>query len=323
MENAALTPAPPNLEGLVWRSVDRADLAALAELARACYQADGGLSFLFEPEYLPERFFPDAPGAALGAFTPDRRLAACAAVRAGGDTTTRRAIIAGMVRPDLRNRGIGTYLMRWSEAQAQSLLANVSAEQQVLQVATESLSEPADRLYRRHGFAHVSEDLVMEYDLRFPVPDRALPEGITLANWEPALAGQFFEAYHTAFQERPGFPGWTAAEWIAQVTENDHVPEWALLARANGVPVGFVIGNADLTKNPPDGFVWQIGVVPAARRRGLASALLVETMRRMQAASAASALLTVHLNNPGAIQAYARLGFATVGRRARYERLII
>ena len=45
-------------------------------------------------------------------------------------------------------------------------------------------------------------------------------------------------------------------------------------------------------------------------------------MRRMLAAGASSALLTVHLNNPGAIKAYTQLDFNTVGRRARYERMI-
>jgi hypothetical protein len=41
----------------------------------------------------------------------------------------------------------------------------------------------------------------------------------------------------------------------------------------------------------------------------------------MLAAGALSVLLNVHLNNPGAIEAYAQLGFVTVGRRARYERV--
>ncbi len=41
----------------------------------------------------------------------------------------------------------------------------------------------------------------------------------------------------------------------------------------------------------------------------------------MQAAGAESTQLTVNVNNPGAIQAYVKLGFATIGRRARYEQM--
>jgi ribosomal protein S18 acetylase RimI-like enzyme len=93
------------------------------------------------------------------------------------------------------------------------------------------------------------------------------------------------------------------------------------LARAGDVPLGFIIGNIDLTGSPPGGYVRQIGVVPAACRRGLDSALMVESLRRMQAAGAPCADLTVHVNNPGAIQAYAGLGYGTIGRRAHYERI--
>jgi len=42
----------------------------------------------------------------------------------------------------------------------------------------------------------------------------------------------------------------------------------------------------------------------------------------MQAAGAASTQLTVNINNPGAIQPYATLDFALIGRRARYERVL-
>jgi mycothiol synthase len=322
MENKTSHPSPPDLAGLTWRQITRDDLAELVELASTCLMADGGLGWMFEPDALINRYFPDAPGTAIGAFTPGQHLVASATARLGGDSSRQQVTIAGLVRPDLRNRGIGAYLMHWSQVQAQSLLAGVPANQQVYQVATESLTEPADRLYRASGFERVFDELVMSRDLLLPVPDRGLPPDVTLINWQPNVAEQFYQAYHAAFHERPGFPGWSAAEWIARVTDNDLIPEWTLLARAHSVPLGFVIGCIDLTTNPPGGFVWQIGVIPTQRRRGLASGLLVETMRRMQAAGASTAQLTVHTNNPGAIQTYAQLGFETIGRRARYERMV-
>jgi mycothiol synthase len=321
-------PAPPFLSGITWRAITPDDLPALVELAGACFLADGGIGWMFKLESLSERFFPDAPRAATGAFAPEGRLVACAAVHTQEDANRTRAVITraviiGHVHPGLRNQGIGTYLMHWSQVQARSLLVGVPANQQVVQqVATESLTEPASRLYRAFGFEVVFNELVMARDLLLPLPDRALPPGVTLANWQPDLAEQFFQAYDSAFRERPGFPGWSAGEWISRVTENDHKPEWSLLAKAGGLPLGFVIGTIDLTTDPPGGYVWQIGVVPSQRRRGLASLLLVETMQRMQAGGAASAMLTVHVNNPGAIQAYSQLGFVTVGRRARYERVV-
>jgi mycothiol synthase len=322
MKNSTINPPPPSLDGLLWRPITRDDLAELVDLAKTCYLSDGGLQFMVEPEEIISRFFPDEPGAAIGALNADGQLVACNTVTVSGDSSTLRATIVGYVRPVMRGRGFGTYLMRWSQVQAESLLAGAAADQRVLQVNTESLTESAHRLYLAHGFQHVFESLVMRRDLDMPLPDQRLPDGVTLTAWQPVVAEEFYRAYHAAFRGRPGFPGWSAAEWIARVTENDHIPEWSLLARAGGVPLGFVIGNTDLTTDPPGGFVWQIGVVPAARRRGLGSALLVETMRRMRAAGAPWADLTVHTNNPGAIQTYAELGFVTIGRRARYERIV-
>jgi len=323
-DNAAISPAPPNLPGLIWRPIGRDDLAAVVDLARACLRADGGLTWLFVPDVIQTRIFPDTPGAGMGAFDADQRLGACITAHLDKDTSPPRATLAGYVRPDLRRRGLGAYLMRWGQAQAQALFAAAAVDERLLRVATESLTEPAHRLYLAHGFALESEDWIMRRDLGQPLPPTGhpLPEGMTFATWAPETAGQFFQAYHATFRDRPGFPNPSAEQWIDGVNDKDLVPEWTLLVREGAQPLGFVIGSlGDLTVSPPDGYVVQIGVVPAARRRGLASALLAESLRRMQAAGAPWVDLQVYADNPGAIQAYARLGFVTFGRRARYERI--
>jgi mycothiol synthase len=322
MNNSTINPAPPALAGLTWRPITRDDLDALVNLAKTCYLSDGGIHSMFELEEIISQFFPDEPGAAIGALNAEGQLVACNTVHLRDESGRQRAVIVGLVRPDMRGRGLGTYLMRWSQVQAQNLLVGAAANQQVLTIRTESLTETAHHLYLAHGFQNMFEELVMERDLHLPLPDRPLPPDVTITDWQPELADQFFQAYHAAFRERPGFPGYSADQWITRVTENDHKPEWSLLAYVDGVPVGFVIGNIELALDPPGGHIWQIGVVPAQRRRGVASALLVETMRRMQAAGAVSARLEVHVNNPGAIQTYADLDFVTIGRRARYEQII-
>lgn len=321
MEKDTIIPEPPDVENLEWRSLDRSHLDAVVDLAQTCFQADGGLRFLFEPDLISERQFPDGPGSGLVARLPDGRLAACIAVHLEGGTGTQRAKIVGQVRPDWRGHGIGTYLMRWSAAQGQRLLANTGAKDGVMQVATESLTEAAHQLYTAFGFECVFDELVMQRDLTAPLPDLPLAAETIFSEWRPELGGQFFQAYQAAFRERPGFPGYSASEWIGQVTENDHKPKWSLLATVGTEPAGFVIGDLDLTADPPDGYINQVGVVPAYRRRGICSALLVETMRRMQMDGARVATLAVHTNNPGAIRAYSQLDFRVSGHRARYERL--
>jgi len=322
MENARNFSVPPNWINLIWRPIGQNDLKSIIVLSQNCQVVDGGIGFMFEPDNIQSHYLPSEPSSRIGAYAADGRLAACASVSIIGDSGRQRARIVGQVHPDIRRRGIGTYLMQWSQEQARALLAGGVEMQKVMQIATESLTEPAHRLYLAHGFACVFEELIMERGLQLPPQNRSMPEGVTTTNWQSDLAEQFFITYHASFRDRPGFPGYNAAEWIKRVTENDHKPEWSLLARVDDEPVGFVIGNIDLTKDPPGGEIWQIGVIPAQRRRGLASALLVETMCRMQVAGVSSAILTVNMNNPGAIMAYSQLNFVTVGRRARYERMI-
>ena len=92
----------------------------------------------------------------------------------------------------------------------------------------------------------------------------------------------------------------------------DFRADWTLLASVAGADAGFIAGDTG-------GWIAQVGVVPAARRQGIATRLIVEVLRRMREAGETRAVLDVNVNNPGAIAVYERLGFARAGRRARYE----
>ena len=313
-----IAPTPPTIAGLTWQLITSDNLAALAEMATKCHLADGGLNFMLEPDNLKDHYFQDGPGATIGAFSADKHLIACATVHIVGDLGRKRAIIAGQVRPDYRHRGIGTYLMHWSQVQAKALFTTHPVDKQLLQIATESLTEPTHDIYLAHGFEPIMEELVMWRNLDQSLLYRPLPPDVTLTTWQPDQVDQFFQAYQASFQERPGFPGYTATEWITNRNEDENFkPEWSLLACRDNVPLGFLTSAA----NPPYGFVVQVGVIPVRRRSGLGSGLMVEAMRRMQADGMVALQLTVNVNNPGAIQTYTQLEFTTIGRRARYERL--
>lgn len=312
MTDRDVAPAPPATPGLSWRPLGLADAQAITALAAACLAADGGLPLAATDAYIRERYLQAPPETTIGAFAADGRLAACTAVQPAHTPHEYRASIAGQVHPAHRRCGLGTFLLGWSVAQARRLLAPDPTDRpHVLALTTESLTEEAARLYARHGFTQQFAEDVMRRDLRAPLPDVPLPSGITLAAWTPALAGQFFEAYQAAFRDRPGSPGWSAEEWITWVTDDDEFrPDLSLLAYDDGGPVGFIVC----------GEMWivQMGVRPEWRGRGLASALLVEVLRRFRAEGCDRVLLDVNVNNPGAARVYARLGFEVVGRRARF-----
>lgn len=296
------------LPGVRWAALLAADRAQVEALAHACQAADGG----FMP--LPIAGYLDASAPAIGAWSENGELLGGCAVRLqeGADETV--AAIVGHVHPGARGRGVGRHLIKWSIAQGQALLAGAEHPRpRALRIATEGLVPDAERLYARYGFAQSFAEDVMRRDMAGDVPDAPLPAGIALDTWAPERAAQFFAAYDGSFRTRPGFPGWSAEQWIEWATDDDDFrPELSLLARDGDAPVGFLIG--------AEGWLVQVGVVPAWRGRGLAAALAAEMLRRAQVSGATSTLLTVNVNNPGASRVYERLGFARIGRRARFTR---
>jgi ribosomal protein S18 acetylase RimI-like enzyme len=70
------------------------------------------------------------------------------------------------------------------------------------------------------------------------------------------------------------------------------------------------------------GWIDQVGVAPAHRRLGIASALVTEAMSRMRALGTGVARLHVNTNNSAALATWRRLGFRESGRRGRFERSV-
>jgi ribosomal protein S18 acetylase RimI-like enzyme len=314
----------------------------LTALAVRCLHADGGLPLLANPDFLDARwsapssltFAQPTPG---GAQAP-RGLVAAGAVR----PTPSGASFTGLVDPAARGHGLGTALLDQGLAEA-----NRMAGGGLVIVETETLTDEGHQLFTSRGLHQIFAEDVMRFDLTTPkaeptaalaggitsadkipsggdVSPTALPtgggspgdaavNGLTLTTWSAATTGRFYAAYHSAFRERHGFPGTPTAEWIADAEDDDDFrPGWSLLATLPGTgDAGFLTATTD--------WIMQVGVVPAARGRGIATILITEALSRMAAGGGTEAWLTVNTNNPGAARLYERLGFRYRGRRARYQ----
>jgi hypothetical protein len=89
------------------------------------------------------------------------------------------------------------------------------------------------------------------------------------------------------------------------------VTEWARPGEGDH-PLGFVIGALDLTASSARRLRGTDRSGPAARRQWAGLPLMVEALRRMQAAGAPCVDLTVHLNNRA--PPLRGVGFVTIGR---------
>lgn len=300
MTDAAAGRSPRELS---WRGLAACDMPGLTGLYQRALARDGGQPFAAD-DWLLRRSFVDGVEDSLAVFDADRLAGVCAwrYVSSGGE---RQAVIVGQVDPELRRRGIGGRLLDFA--------LDGPAAGVTVRVETESLGSGADALYRSRGLTCIFAEDIMTCSLADGLPEAATAADVTFTEWSDSVAARFFAAYEAAFRDRPGFPGWSAAEWIRWIIDDDDFrADWTLLASAAGADVGFVVGGEG-------GWIAQVGVVPTARRHAVASTLIIEALRRMRAEGQAQAVLNVNVNNPGAIAAYRRLGFRRTGRRARYE----
>jgi ribosomal protein S18 acetylase RimI-like enzyme len=93
--------------------------------------------------------------------------------------------------------------------------------------------------------------------------------------------------------------------------EPNFLPGASFCAVRDGRPVGFVVSG--------DGWIGQVGVDPAHRRSGLATALVTEARARMRARGTSVVYLHVNRNNPGGLATWRHLGWRECGRRGRFE----
>jgi len=292
-----------------WRAISEPDLPSLVALTKRVLAEDGGLPVAGDEPFLRRRYL-DGVIASTAAFM-DADLVAAAAVRPVGDGTIaasvgRIAAGVGMVDPVWRERGLGGHLLDWALTQAGDV---------PVRMETESLTPAADALMRDRGLRQTFAEDVMRFDLVQEPPAVHPPADVMLIEWSSELGNRFFGVYEAAFRERPGFPGWSAGQWIEWISDDeDFAPEWTLLATREGTDLGFVA-------SARGAWIVQVGTTAAARGTSIGAALTAEALRRMRAGGETEALLDVNVDNPGAIRVYERLGFAHIGRRARYERV--
>lgn len=124
-------------------------------------------------------------------------------------------------------------------------------------------------------------------------------------------------------EQSPEAPHWPAAAWPTFL--NPEVPGPALVrtclvAEAEGTILGFAAVSALLDGQENRCELESIAVAPAARRQGIASALLQAILRWAESQGARQLGLEVRAGNAAALALYRRFGFRTEARRPHYYR---
>lgn len=304
------------MENYTWRTVQESDLLALEDLDAACLRVDGPVS-VSGPAYgelLATSGVSMLCASVDSANQVEKHIVAVGWTRPVGE----RVWLGGKVHPQNRRMGLGTYLLRWTEEQAQRLHHPSS-----FNIVNEALTDGSAALYAQEGYSCNFIEYWMQRSLLEPLP--AIEPVLPSVAWNDANAAQFYTAYIEAFRERrqPDAHIPEAHEWIGEYVEDpDFRPDLSLVALDDGKPIGFIMAGvmhiADLGTTV--GWVSQVGSDPAWRGRGVAAGLIVQVMRSFKQEGFDAVGLHVNANNPGAIRVYERLGFVLTGRRAKYSK---
>ena len=234
--------------------------------------------------------------------------------------------LEGRVLPEWRGRGIGRALLAWQLARGAELHAQRHPGSPARLTATVYTTMPSlEALLRRAGLEQVRWFFHMERPLTGLPPRRSL-DGIDMVPFSWDRDEQVRVAHNAAFTEHYGSSERDVASWQVMFTgQRSFRPDLSVLAVEDGEVLGYALAYVSEATAAATGsresYFGQIGVVPAARGRGVSKAVIIEAMHAAAAQDCQTSGLEVDSENvTGALGLYESLGFATARTQVSWSR---
>jgi len=315
MRNLTLPAPPAYLTGFAWRPARYEDIPPFQEMLAANQEID-------RTESVPSAERLHAVLGMLGdqldtntliAIARDGTIAAEAIIVFPPGEGEALALTDGHVHVRYRGRGLGSYLLEWLEVRArQEFSATTSRAPQLMRTSCAGHQTDRIALFEQHGFQAMRYSYRMQRSLAEPIPGVSLPASLVMAQWTPELDLPLMHAFNAAFSEHWGLQTMNQEAWREFFTG---VPQFrgdlSYLAMDAENVAGFCVNWVEGAENAREGWIEAIGVIPAWRGRGIASALMAKSLQVFQAEGLKQAALDVDAQNPtGALRLYENYGFA-------------
>lgn len=329
MDTTIELPDAPPIPGLRFRMFDpEHDYEAFVDLIREANIAD-------QLDYVPTAGNLRIEHEHGGEFDPrlDLLLAEIGGVLVAAgqaDVRTRGGVgvhqVEGWVRPAWRRRGLGRALLHWTERRAAEV-ARVDGRgaERALSAWPDSEQAGATALYQSEGYAIVRYGFLMVRDLASAIPDAPLPAGLEIRPVAQADHRRIWDADIEAFRDHwdPGertdadFESWFA---VPELDSGLWRVAWDGDEVAGSV-MSFIWAEENETLGLRRGWLEHISVRRPWRRRGLASALIAESLHALRGAGMTEAALGVDAENlTGALRVYEGMGFRRVRTGVLYRK---
>jgi len=229
------------------------------------------------------------------------------------------------VEPASGGRGIGSALFAWNEERLREIAAGHGAPNKMFEAWVNDRNEAATTLIRGGGFEPVTYAAEMVRPSVENLPDHPLPEGVEIRPVSEDQLRAIWDADTEAFRDHWGFVEPTEASYAQFLAFPYHDPTlWKVAWDDEGV-AGQVRSFIDTAQNAERGLRrgWTefISTSRRWRRRGLAKALIIESIRELAGRGMTEVALGVHTENPnGAFDLYANLGYEVVTTWTTYRK---
>jgi ribosomal protein S18 acetylase RimI-like enzyme len=313
-----------------WRPYRREDVPALYQMMLAVDRAENR-GMLLTLQDMAAQFddpWSNAEMDSLAALTADGHIAAWARVFLNPQPRDEcRAFLWGEVHPDHRKNGLENFILGWMEARGRAKLNEMPSDlPRVLRSSAQDDAQERIALLGEHAFRPVRHFYRMRRDLNQPIPKEYAPEGITLRAFSSELGTGARQALNESFADHWSFEPVSEEDWqMFFMGRSDFRPDLTFIAmerdQVAGVCLNVVNRETNERQGRREGWIQDLGVRRAWRKRGVASALLCQSMRAFKAEGLDYAMLGVDTENPtGALRLYERLGFAQVKRFIAFEK---
>jgi mycothiol synthase len=279
------------------------DVDEVVAMVNACEIHDSGRVMLERTDLLSDM--------RTDGFDPDRD----AVIVTGGGRIVARGLVLHRrsrwadVHPDARGRGIGTWLMRWSESRAKEICSP-----RIGQTIEDGRRDVA-AMFTADGYAPRRTSWVLRMDHAERPPEPEPPSRVTLRRFRAGDEEEALTMFEQAFSEFADRLPSTLATWRAITIEREGFSPNDLIIAEDG---GRIVGGAFLIDS---GEVWvdKLAVHREHRHRGIARALLRTAFRRSFDLGYAHTSLSTD-SNTGALTLYERVGMKVVESYTHFAR---
>ncbi len=225
----------------------------------------------------------------------------------------------GFVHPAWRRKGLGMAMLRYGETRLREAAREHPAGEKRFRVWTTDKEYGAWALFTQAGYEPVRHYIEMTRPIDAPLPNAPLPAGLDVRPVAPEQYRAVWDAKEEARQDHWGYAPTTDADFERWTETRTFAPHLWKVAWDGEQVAGMALNHLDEEQNARyhrrRGRTQYVFVRRPWRRRGLARALLVQSIEMFKAMGMAETALGVDTQNPsGALKLYESLGYQE-GRR--------